>query len=307
MRRPLLEVLQQARENGHTLISDGAMGTQLQSAGLEPGGCGDEWNVLHPDRVLAIQRRYADAGAHLIITNTFGSNRSILKQYDLEGRVAEICRAGARIAREAAGDDRWVLGDVGPCGGFLEPLGDVSERDLLASLHEQIGALLEGGVDAIILETMTALEELEAAVRVAKELGAPCVIASLAFDRVTSGYRTMMGVAPVQAAQRAVEAGADVIGANCGLGMDPVHFVGVGMAYGEACELPVMLQPNAGQPELVGTQAVYPIGPEEMGDLLWQLAAHAQVVGGCCGTTPEHIAAFSRKLQGGNSELRVQS
>lgn len=294
MRRPFLEELHEARHQGRTLIGDGAMGTQLQLAGLEPGGCGDEWNLTHPDRVLSIQRAYAEAGSQLLLTNTFGSNRFILGQYGLENRVAEICRAAAGIARTAAGEEGWVIGDVGPCGGFLEPLGEISEAALEASLREQIGALLQGGVDAILLETMTALEELEVGIRVARELGAPCVIASLAFDRGAAGYRTMMGVSPVQAVATVVQAGAHAIGANCGLGLDPVHFIGIALAYRESCDLPIVLQPNAGQPELVGTEAVYPIGPEEMGQHLRELAKHAEVVGGCCGTTPAHISAFKK-------------
>lgn len=295
--RPLLsEAIDEARDRRRPLVGDGAMGTQLQLAGLEPGGCGDEWNLAHPGRVLAIHRRYVEAGSQIVLTNTFGSNRFVLRQYGLEKRVEDICWAAAGIAREAAGEDRYVLGDVGPCGGFLAPLGDITEAELEESLRAQIGALLNGGVDGILLETMTALDELEAGVRLAKDLGAPLVIGSLAYDKGNAGFRTMMGVSPVQAAERMAAWGVDVVGANCGLGLDPEHFAAIARAYREVCDLPIMLQPNAGQPELIGAQAVYPTTPEQMGACLSELAGVSEVIGGCCGSAPEHIAAFSRRL-----------
>lgn len=278
------------------IIGDGAMGTELQRAGLEPGGCGDEWNLLHPERVLAIQRRYIEAGSQVLITNTFGANRFVLGRYELADRVREIARAGARIARQAIGDSGWVVGDVGPCGGFLEPLGEITPDELAASLRETVGGLLEGGVDAIILETITALDELDAGIRVARELGAPCIIASLAFDKVRDGYRTMMGATPEQAAQIAVSAGADVLGANCGTGLQPEEFANIAGHYRTVCDLPIMLQPNAGQPRLEGTVIVYPGTPEEFAASLLKLAPVAAIVGGCCGSTPDHIRAFAHRL-----------
>src|ERR1051325_127921 len=186
-----MESLLQAIQHRAPLIGDGAMGTELQKAGLEPGGCGDEWNLIHPERVLQIQRGYVDAGSLCLITNTFGSNRFVLSRYKLENKARGIATAGARIAREAMGDRGWVLGDVGPCGGFLEPLGEITEEELAASMREQIGGLLAGGVDAVILETITALDELELGIRIARELKAPCVIASMAYDKMKDGsYRT---------------------------------------------------------------------------------------------------------------------
>ena len=279
-----------------TLIGDGAMGTELQKAGLEPGGCGDEWNLAHPERVLAIQRAYAAAGSQCLITNTFGTNRFVLGRYDLQDKVREIAIAGARIAREAMGDRGWVLGDVGPCGGFLEPLGDITEEDLASSMREQIGGLLEGGVDAIILETITALDELQLGIRIARELGTPCVIASMAYDKMKDGsFRTMMGVSPEQTAQAAHDA--DVLGANCGTGLVPLDFLEIARQYRAASEKPIMLQPNAGQPKLVGTDVVYPVLPEEIAPDLAALAGEAQIVGACCGSSPAHIAAFTRRLR----------
>ena len=277
------------------LVGDGAMGTELQKAGLEPGGCGDEWNLIHPERVLAIQRAYVDAGSQCLITNTFGSNRFVLSRYDLQDRVRDISLAGARIARQAMGDRGWVLGDVGPCGGFLEPLGEITEDDLASSLREQIGGLLEGGADAIILETITALDELELGIRIARELHAPCVIASMAYDKLKDGtYRTMMGVAPEQTARAAQ--GADVLAANCGTGLQPRDFAGIARQYRAVSEKPVMLQPNAGQPRLEGTEVVYPVSPSEIAPDLIALTREAQIVGACCGSSPAHIAEFKAQL-----------
>jgi len=293
MRIPLREFL----ATGKTLIADGAMGTELQKAGLEPGGCGDEWNLLYPERVLAIQRAYAAAGSQCLITNTFGSNAFVLARYDLQDRVEEIAQAAARIARQAIGDDGYVLGDVGPCGGFLAPLGEITEDELAHSLRRQIGALLSGGVDAIIFETMTALDELELGIRIARELGAPCIIASLAFDKLKGGgYKTMMGVAPQDAARAATAAGADVLGANCGTRLEPAEFVEITRLYREVSGLPIMLQPNAGTPRLEGTNIVYPVLPDDIAPTLAELAQHAAVVGGCCGSGPAYIRAFAEAL-----------
>jgi 5-methyltetrahydrofolate--homocysteine methyltransferase len=290
--KPLL----QAIRADAPLVGDGAMGTELQKAGLEPGGCGDEWNLLHPGRVLAIQRAYVDAGSQCLITNTFGSNRFVLGRYDLQEKVREIARAGARIAREAMAEKGWVLGDVGPCGGFLEPLGEITEEELAASMREQIGGLLEGGVDAIILETITALDELQLGIRIACELGAPCVIASVAYDKMKDGsYRTMMGVTPAQAAEAA--RAADVLAANCGTGLKPREFLAIARQYRAVSDKPIMLQPNAGQPQLVGTEVVYPVSPREIARDLIALAAEAQIVGACCGSSPAHIAEFARWLR----------
>lgn len=290
MRKPLLEAV----NTQAPLVCDGANGTELQKAGLEPGGCGDEWNLLHPERVLAIHRAYVAAGSQLVTTNTFGANRFVLANYGLESKVTGICRAGARLARQAMGEQGWVLGSVGPCGGFLEPLGEVTAADLEASLREQISALLDGGVDALILETMSALDEVEIGIGAARELNAACIIVSLAYERTRDGYRTMMGVTPEQAARLALSAGADVLGANCGRDLTPEDFIAIARRYHDVTDLPLCLQPNAGQPRLEGTAIVYPMSAREMSKALAELAHHGQIVGGCCGVSPEHIRAFSR-------------
>jgi 5-methyltetrahydrofolate--homocysteine methyltransferase len=283
--------------HGPLLVGDGAMGTQLQRAGLEPGASGDAWNLTRPDAVHAIHASYVDAGADLILTNTFGTNRFVMERYGLAHRVADIAREAARVAREAAGSRAFVLGDIGPCGGLLEPLGEVRAADLEASFHETMGALLDAGVDGLALETMTAVDELVLALRVARELGAPVVVASMAFDRSRDRFRTMMGVSPEEAGVVARDGGATLVGANCGRGVDPPDFASLGRALRAASGLEVVLQPNAGQPVLQDDVVVYPLTPEVMADQLMTLAPVARVVGGCCGTTPDHIRAFAVRVR----------
>lgn len=280
------------------IVGDGAMGTELQAAGLEPGGCGDDWNLSHPEQVLAIHRAYVDAGAQVILTNTFGTNHYVLSRYGLEDRAGEIARAAASHARAAAAGRAWVLADIGPCGGFLAPLGDVEPRHLEETWREVLGAMLEVGVDGVLVETMTALDELLLAVRVARDLGAPLVVASMSYDPlVGGGFKTMMGVAPEEAAKAAVAAGADLVGANCGR-LEPEDFADVALRLSVAGGVPVMVQPNAGQPRLEGDAIVYPRGPADLAPVLASLTRQAVIVGGCCGTTPAHIRAFGEALSG---------
>lgn len=293
--RTLLETLAE-----RPLIGDGAMGTQLQQAGLEPGGCGEAWNLDHPERVRAIQRAYVEAGSDCLITNTFGGSRIMLERHGEGGRVAEINRAGARLAREAL-DERpgFVLGGLGPFGGILEPYGDMPAGRVAEAFAEQAEALVAGGVDALIVETQTALEELELAVDAAKAAGAPCLIASMAFDLNRDGdeVRTMMGVSPEAAAEFMVERGVDVIGLNCGTGVDMGKAAETVTRYRSVCDLPIMAQPNAGQPELEDLRVVYRQPPEEMAaGFAPLLAAGARIIGGCCGSTPEHIRLFRAAL-----------
>ncbi len=282
------------------LLADGAMGTQLQRAGLEPGGCGEAWNVDAPRKVEAIQRAYVEAGSDCLITNTFGGSRIMLERHDEGDRAAAINRGGAEIARRAfGGRPGWVLGDIGPFGGLLEPYGDVSADRVAAAFAEQAEALVAGGVDAIIIETQTALEELTLAIDAARAAGAPCVIGSMAFDllRDGTGVRTMMGVSPEQAAEAMAERAVDIVALNCGTGIDMTTAADTIRLFRSACDLPVMAQPNAGQPELVNMQVVYRQPPEEMAaGLEAVLAAGARIVGGCCGSTPEHIRPFREAL-----------
>jgi 5-methyltetrahydrofolate--homocysteine methyltransferase len=287
------------------LLGDGAMGTQLQQAGLESGGCGEAWNLDHPARVLAIQRAYADAGADCILTNTFGASRIMLERHGQEDRVAAINEAGARIAREAfGGRPGFVLGDIGPFGGLMEPYGEIAPARVEQAFREQARALVAGGVDALIIETQTALEELEIAIAAAREAGAPAIIGSLAYDKMADEdeVRTMMGVSPEAAAAFMAERRVDVLALNCGTGVDVAMATDVVRRYRSVSGLPVMAQPNAGQPVLEDFKVVYHETPEQMArDLPGLLRAGAAIVGGCCGSTPAHIRRFREVLDGGGA------
>jgi 5-methyltetrahydrofolate--homocysteine methyltransferase len=282
------------------LLCDGAMGTQLMFAGLEQGNCGEAWNLTHPERVLAIQRRYAEAGADCIITNTFGGSRIMLNRHGEADDVAPINKAGVKIARQAFGErEGYVLGDIGPFGGLLEPYGDFTEAQVRSAFEEQAAALVDAGADAIIIETQTSLEELLIGIESAQKAGAPCIIGSMAYDVTLDGstFRTMMGIEPERAAEFMEEHGAHIVALNCGTGMDMVRARTAVERYRSATGLPVMVQPNAGKPRLVNMKVVYDETPEQMAcDMTPLLEAGANVVGSCCGSTPEHTRAFRKVM-----------
>jgi 5-methyltetrahydrofolate--homocysteine methyltransferase len=282
------------------LLADGAMGTQLFLAGLAQGGCGEAWNLTHPERVLAIQRRYVDAGSDCLLTNTFGGSRIMLARHGHAGEAIAINTAAVGIAREAfGGRPGYVIGDLGPFGGLLEPLGDAREADVREAFDEQARALVDAGVDAIIIETQTSLEELGLGLRAARDAGAPCVIGSMAYDVTRDGatFRTMMGVDPERAAAFMQEHGADIAALNCGSGMDMIRARDAVERYRKAVDLPIMVQPNAGQPVLVEMKLVYDETPVRMGRGVVPLVqTGARIIGACCGSTPEHIREFRRTL-----------
>jgi 5-methyltetrahydrofolate--homocysteine methyltransferase len=304
MGQTLLEALEK-----RILLCDGAMGTQLQYAGLEPGGCGEAWNVEHPDRLLKIQREYVEAGSDCLITNTFGGCRIMLERHDHGDDVPAINKVGAELAREAFGDKPgFVLGDIGPFGGLMEPLGEVPEQRVIESFAEQAEALVAAGVDALIVETQTAVEELAIGIAAAKKAGAPCVIGSMAYDvtKDRTRLRTMMGISPEKAAEFMRDAGADIIALNCGAGVDVSWAAKAVEAYRSVCDLPTMAQPNAGQPVLEKMKVVYKQTPGEMvSELPALLDAGVRIVGGCCGSTPNHIRLFRRAID--NHEARKAS
>ena len=294
--KKLHEVVRERR-----LVCDGAMGTQLMLAGLEQGSCGELWNLTHPDRVLAIQKRYAEAGADCIISNTFGGSRTMLHRHSHADDLVKINQAGVRIVREAfGGREGYVLGDLGPLGAILEPYGDMPQADALAAYQEQAVALVEAGADAIIIETQTSLEEIGIAIDAAKAAGAPSIIASLAYDlsQDQSFYVTMMGVKPAAAAAFAEERGANIIALNCGTGMDMNGAAMVAKIYRASCNLPVMVQPNAGLPVLENLKAVYKQLPADMAaGVPSALEAGAHIIGSCCGSTPDHTRAISEVVR----------
>ena len=296
MKKLLHEIVRERR-----LVCDGAMGTQLMLAGLEQGSCGEHWNLTHPEKVLEIQKRYADAGADCIITNTFGGSRTMLTRHGHAADLREINRSGVQITRKAFGNrEGYVLGDMGPLGAILEPYGDMPQSEALQAYQEQAAALVEAGADAIIIETQTSLEELGIAIEAAKAAGAPSIIASLAYDlsQDKTFYVTMMGVMPDQAAAFVEEKGANIIALNCGTGMDMPGAAMVAKIYRESCGLPVMVQPNAGLPVLENMKAVYKqSAPEMASGVPSALESGANIIGSCCGSTPEHTRAIRQVVE----------
>jgi 5-methyltetrahydrofolate--homocysteine methyltransferase len=278
------------------LLGDGAMGTQLMIAGLEQGKSGEVWNLTHPDRVLAIQRRYVDAGSECLLTNTFGGSRIMLNRHAHADAAVAINAAAVAIARDAfGGRDGYVIGDIGPFGGLMEPYGEFTEQEVLDAFREQAKALVDAGADAVIIETQTSLEELRLGLMAAREAGAACVIGSMAYDVTLDGstFRTMMGIDPERAAEFMQEHGADIVALNCGTGMDMARARQAVMRYLAVTGLPIMAQPNAGQPKLVDMQVVYDETPAQMvTGVVPLLESGASIIGGCCGSTPDHIRAF---------------
>jgi len=297
-RLPLLDQLVK-----RPLCCDGAMGTQLLARGLKSGDCGLLWNLERPGDVGAIHQAYRSGGSDLITTNSFGGSRFALAPHGLVPRVAELNRAAAQVARAAAGDHGWVLGDVGPFGDFLEPVGDTTAEDLEAAFRDQIAALLDGGADAILVETMSDPAEAVVGVAAAKACAARVpVLVTYAFQKTAPGqFRTMMGTGVAEAVRRATDAGADIVGANCGTSLDLADYVELARQIVQAAgPAPVIIQPNAGSPRVENGQTVYHATPEQMADTARKLlAVGVRIVGGCCGTAPAHLAAMSRALQPG--------
>jgi 5-methyltetrahydrofolate--homocysteine methyltransferase len=281
-----------ALNGGRVLVSDGAWGTFLQKRGLQPGECPELWNVTHREEVFAIARSYIDAGADIILTNSFGGSPHKLRHFGLEERAAELNRAAASISREAAGGDHFVLGSIGPTGAILM-MGEVSEQEMYDGFCLQARALKEGGVDALCVETMSALDEAALAVRAGREAAGLEVVCTFTFEKTVNGdYRSMMGVSPAEMATRIKQAGADIIGTNCGNGFDPMIEIVREIRKADPAT-PILVHANAGKPMLLDGKTIFPDTPEVMASKVHALVASgANIVGGCCGTTPAHIRAL---------------
>nr|WP_284694492.1 homocysteine S-methyltransferase family protein [Geomonas sp. Red32] len=277
------------------LVLDGAMGTMLQARGLKPGQSPEEMNLTAPEVVAGVHQAYLDAGADIIVTNTFGGTSAKLEHYGLGDRVAEINKAAVKLAREVAGEKAYVAGSIGPTGRFVEPVGDLSFDAMAAIFREQAAALIEAGCDAITLETFLDIKEIRAAVIAIRELDADIpVIAMLTFEEMG---RSVLGSPPEAAAITLEAAGASIIGSNCGLGVDGMYDILTAMR--KVSTLPLICQANAGLPILKDGVTVFPATPEEMTAYHSRLVElGVRIIGGCCGTTPAHIAAMKKALSG---------
>jgi 5-methyltetrahydrofolate--homocysteine methyltransferase len=284
-------------------LLDGAMGTELIARGIEAGKCNDYLNIEQPDIISDIHRSYFEAGSDAVIANTFGANKYALERHGFSEEVVKINKAGVEIARRAAGESKYVLGDIGPSGDFLEPLGSLKAQDLKDAYVRQANALLDGGVDGFIIETMTAIEETAVAIEAVKSIGGDLpVFASMSFDKAGDDFKTMMGVEVKAAVAKIVSLEVDAVGFNCGtLSLDGYIELAdkyVSAARALSADVIVYGEPNAGRPELVEGQAVYKVSPEDFAEVVEKIyAAGVKIVGGCCGTSPAHIRATVEKLK----------
>ena len=284
-------------KTGKILISDGAWGTFLAQKGMKPGECPERWCVDRFDDVVDIAKSYVDAGADMVETNSFGGTSFKLHGYGLENRATELNIAAAKASRQAAGDEHWVIASIGPTGKMLIT-EEVTEEELYQSFKEQAVALEQGGADALCIETMSDRDEAFIAVRAAKENTKCEVICTFTFERTVRGdYRTMMGLSPADAATAMLEAGADIIGTNCGNGMERMIEI-VREMRAAAPDAPILVHANAGLPILVENKSVFPESPATMAGFAKELVkAGANVIGGCCGTTPAHISAIREAVR----------
>jgi len=291
-----MSAIYEALEKG-ILISDGAMGTMLQGKGLTDGGAPELWNVENPSAIEEVLEEYAAAGANLITTNTFGGTRGRLQMHGLEDRLFELNKAGAEIARKVA--DRhpgcFVMGDVGPSGELMEPMGTMTIDEATALFADQIKALVAGGVDAILIETMSDLQEVEAAVKAAKAVAPNLpIIVTFSFD---TNMRTMMGVKPAVAVSTLAAQGVRIIGANCGRGVDEMRVIAKELTDARTDGVYIITQSNAGLPKLVGGDFVYDGTPEEMAKYAQDMKTlGVNVIGSCCGSSPAHTRAMAASI-----------
>ncbi len=280
------------------VVMDGAMGTRLMELGLEPGECGDRWNVDRPDQIEDILRSYARAGADCVLTNTFGANPIALWRHGLEEELERINAAGVEVGRRAAGDHGCVVGGLGPTGGMLTPLGDLEGPEVVDCFRRQTTCLAEAGADAILCETFESVDELRLALQGARQACDLPLVASMKFNREPSGrYRTMMGEGPERLVDAAVESGCAAAGTNCGRGI--ADMVPLAEKLRGLTDLPLIVEPNAGMPRLEDGRTVYDEDASVFAEFVPRLyEAGARVIGGCCGTTPEHIRVIRRFADG---------
>jgi 5-methyltetrahydrofolate--homocysteine methyltransferase len=283
-------------EAGDTLIFDGATGTYLQNNGLEPGGSPELMNATHPEVVKGMSKQYFDAGSDIVLTNSFGGNKFMLERYGAGERLFELNRLAAEHARSVAPEGKFVSGSIGPTGEFIEPLGTATEDELYDTFSEMSKAFEAGGADAVMIETQLAIEEAVIAVRAAKETTGLVVMATMVFDKGPRGYFTMMGVTPEQAVEGLEEAGADVVGTNCGNGIEKMVEIATRMRA--VTDKYLVIQSNAGIPIIKNGETCYLETPEFMAKHYGDLAElPINILGGCCGTTAEHIRKLIQSVR----------
>jgi 5-methyltetrahydrofolate--homocysteine methyltransferase len=282
---------------GEILISDGAMGTLLMEHGLPPGGCPELFNAEAPGVIESIARLYSEVGADIVHTNTFGGSPLKLALYDLEDRTEELNGLAVAHARKGVGEDTIISLSIGPTGKLLKPFGDLDPQDLFVAFLRQIKPALEEGADMITVETMTDLVEAEKAVKAAKELsGTIPVMATMTFEKGPRGFYTIMGTDITTACEILTEAGADILGSNCGNGTDLM--IEIAREFRKVTDLPIAIQANAGVPVISGGETKYPETPNFMAQRVTAFVeAGVSVIGGCCGTTPDHIREIRNALK----------
>ncbi len=284
-------------KSGPVLIGDGATGSFLMEHGLKPGECPESFNLSKPEVLRDVARRYVEAGAEIVETNTFGGSVLKLGAYGLDGETEEINRTAVEAVKDAASGRAHVSGSCGPCGRMLEPYGDATADEVRASFRRQIDALVTAGIDLLCIETMFDLAEAKLAIEAARSVSADLpVMATMTFDATPRGFFTIMGNDVASAAAGLVEAGADVVGSNCGNGIE--RMIEIARAFRACTEVPLLIQPNAGMPEIVDGRATYNETPEFMAEKAKAfLESGVEIVGGCCGTTPDHTRALRRTLR----------
>ncbi|MGB7054254.1 MAG: homocysteine S-methyltransferase family protein [bacterium] len=277
---------------GNILVADGAMGTMLMERGLQIGQPPESFNLENIGVLEEIAREYLGVGADIIQTNTFGASRLKLSQYALEEKVEEINKNAVLAVKKAAAERVYVSGSCGPTGEFLKPYGDIEPKQMVDVFVEQIGALIDAGVDVICIETMTDLQEATYAIKGARKVSSSIpVLATMTFDHTPKGFYTVMGVSIEEAAKGLEIAGADVVGSNCGNGIESMILIA--QEFKKHTNLPVMIQSNAGLPVLKADKVVYPETPDFMAEKAGELISlGVSIIGGCCGTTPAHIRAL---------------
>jgi 5-methyltetrahydrofolate--homocysteine methyltransferase len=277
------------------VLGDGAMGTMLQKRGLAMGECPEAWNLDKPDIVADTHKAYAEAGCDFVETNTFGANSLKLARHGLDSKMDEIVKRGVDIARTAVGGACMVAGSVGPTGVLLEPYGDVSSEQVGDSFRATARLMEGAGIDFFVIETMTDINEALLAVQAAKDVSQRPVVATMVFSKGSKGFKTVMGTSPEEAATRLGEAGAAVVGVNCCSGMSEA--AEIMKEFVAATGLPTIAQPNAGLPIVEGGRVIYPETPEAMAAGLEDLLGiGVRIVGGCCGTTPDHLTQMAQLM-----------